>query len=80
MKDRFRSFAISAVAASLVLAPASVWAGDSNGKPTIVAAAQVSKSKQTNACRTRYRNCTKANQIPPFECQYIYTDCINHIY
>jgi hypothetical protein len=80
MKDSFCSFAVSALVASLVLAPTNVWAGDSNGKPTIMAAAQVSKSKQSNACRTRYRSCVKANQIPPFECQYIYTDCVNHIY
>jgi hypothetical protein len=80
MKDSFCSFAVSALVASLVLAPSTVKAGGGDGKPTVVATAQVSKSKQSNACRTRYRSCVKANQIPPFECQYIYTDCVNHIY
>jgi hypothetical protein len=55
-------------------------ARDADEKPLTLAAAQSSKQKQTNACRARYRDCVKLNQIPPFECQYIYSDCINHIY
>ncbi len=53
---------------------------DSDGKPLIFAAAQSSKQKQVNACRARHRDCVKLNQIPSFECQYIYQDCMNHIY
>ena len=53
---------------------------DNDGKPLIFAAAQSSKQKQVNACRARYRGCVKLNQIPSFECQYIYQDCIKHIY
>jgi hypothetical protein len=65
---------------ALALSTATVKAGNSDNKPSTVAAAQSSKQKQTNACRARYRDCVKLNQIPPFECQYIYSDCINHIY
>lgn len=80
MKSMFCSFTASALAVSLILTPASVKAADGDGKSTIVAIAEMSKSKQSNACRMRYRSCLKANQIPQFECQYIYTDCVNRIY
>lgn len=77
---RSRRFAALVFLVSHVLTPAAVKAGDSVGGPPAVGAAQVVKPKQANACRARYRNCVKAKQIPPFECQYIYTDCMNHIY
>jgi hypothetical protein len=80
MKSTICLFAVSVFSASLVLPPAAVGAGESDGKPPTVAVAQVSKSRHLNACRARYRDCLKAKQIPPFECQYIYTDCMNHIY
>jgi hypothetical protein len=53
---------------------------DSDRKPLIFAAAQSSRQKQVNACGARYRDCVKLNKIPSFECQYIYQDCMNHIY
>ena len=59
---------------------ATVKARDGDDKPLTVAAAQSSKHKRINACRARYRDCVKLNQIPTFECQYIYQDCVNHIY
>jgi hypothetical protein len=80
MKGNVRLFAISVFSASLVLTPAGVMADDNFSKPPTAAAAQTSKPKQANACRTRYRSCLKLNQIPPFECQYIYEDCIHKIY
>jgi hypothetical protein len=81
MKISIFSFAFASiffVALALPVAPVKAGAGDN--KPFTVAAAQSSKQKQTNACRARYRDCVKLNQIPAFECQYIYSDCINHIY
>jgi hypothetical protein len=54
-------------------------ARDADEKPLTLAAAQSSKQKHINACRARYRDCLRLNQIPSFECQYIYQDCINHI-
>ena len=80
MKNSIRSLAVSAFSALLVLTPVGAKALDSDGKPLIFAAAQSSKQKQVNACRARYRGCVKLNQIPSFECQYIYQDCIKHIY
>jgi hypothetical protein len=58
------------------------WAdGDYGRLPELAAAAaQSDRHKQMNACRARYRDCVKMNQIPSFECQYIYSDCLNHIY
>ena len=73
-------FAVSAFLASLVFTPTRVNARDIADNPPTLAAAKSSKPKQANACRARYRSCLKLNQIPPFECQYIYTDCVNHIY
>ena len=63
-----------------VLPVAALETRDSDEQPLIFAAAQSSKQKQGNACRARYRDCVKLNQIPSSECQYIYQDCISHIY
>ena len=64
----------------IALPAATVEARDVDDKPVTVAAAQSGKQKHVNACRARYRECVKFNQIPSFECQYIYQDCISHIY
>ncbi len=65
--------------AALVWPPAAVRAHDSSGSLQNFAAAQSSKQKRMNVCRARYRDCLSLRQIPSFECQYIYEDCINHI-
>lgn len=72
--------AVSIFLVVLALAPATVQARDGDEKPLIVAAAQSSKDKRMKACRIRYRDCLNKNQIPSFECQYIYQDCIDHIF
>jgi hypothetical protein len=81
MKGSICLFAVS-VFSALVLTSDDGMARDNDATPTplIVAAAQVSKPKQINACRARYRDCLKLNQIPAFECQYIYEDCTHRIY
>ncbi len=78
MKNSICSFAIVVIFTWLALPAATVKARDADDKPVTVAAAQ--SSKQKNACRARYRDCVKLNQIPSSECQYIYQDCIKHIY
>jgi hypothetical protein len=80
MKSSICSFAIVVIFTGLALPVATVKAGDADDKPVTVAAVQSSKQKRVNACRARHRDCVKLNQIPSFECQYIYQDCINHIY
>ena len=80
MKIITSSFAIVLFLAAPVLPQAPVKARDADDKPRTVAAAQSDKHKRINACRARYRDCVKLNQIPSFECQYIYQDCMNHIY
>lgn len=64
---------------AFALPPAAGKAGDTNDKPIDFAAAQSNKQKRINVCRARYRDCVSLKQIPSFECQYIYEDCINHI-
>jgi hypothetical protein len=59
--------------------PAMVHARDGSDSLQNIAAAQSSKQKRKNACLARYRDCLSLKQIPSFECQYIYEDCINHI-
>ncbi len=65
---------------SALALPAATVKARANDKPLNVAAAQTDKQKRTNACRARYRDCVKLNQIPAVECQYVYQDCVNHIY
>jgi hypothetical protein len=80
MKSRIRWFAVvSILFAALALPAAAVKAHEADGKPVALAAAQSSKQKRINACRVRYRDCLKLNQIPPFECQYIYQDCTRNV-
>jgi len=80
MRSSVLAFAVVFLFSALVLPAATVKARDGDDKPFTVAAAQTHKQKRVSACRARYRDCVKLNQIPPFECQYIYQDCVNHIY
>ena len=42
------------------------------------AAAQTAKQKCTNACRARYRDCRRLNQLPSAECRGVYRDCTRY--
>lgn len=42
------------------------------------AAAQTAKQKCVNACRTRYRDCRRLNQLPLPECRGVYQDCTRY--
>jgi hypothetical protein len=79
MKSSIWTFIILFIFSVLALPVASVKT-HANDKPISVAAAQSDKQKRSNACRARYRDCIRLNQIPSFECQFVYNDCINHIY
>jgi hypothetical protein len=65
--------------AGLALPATTVSARDGGDKPLTFAAAQSSKHRHLSACRARYRDCLKLNQIPSFECQWVYEDCIRHM-
>jgi hypothetical protein len=43
-----------------------------------IAAAQTVKQQCINACRSRYRDCRRLNQLPPSECRSIYQDCTRY--
>ena len=43
-----------------------------------VAAAQTPKQQCINACRARYHDCRRQNQVPAFECQNVYQDCVRY--
>ena len=74
------SFAIVPVlfAALLSLSPGTLNARDADLAPVTFAAAQTAKQKCVNLCRARYRDCQKLNQIPIFECQNVYQDCMRY--
>jgi hypothetical protein len=79
MKSSVWTFIVVFIFSALAL-PAAMVKARADDKPLNVAAAQTDKQKRTNACRARYRDCVKLNQIPTVECQYVYQDCVNHIY
>ncbi len=45
------------------------------GSQSLAAAAQAAKRQCMNACRARYRDCRRLNQLPSSECLGIYQDC-----
>lgn len=71
---------ISQLLVAFALPPATLKADDADQRSLTFAAAQSSKQKHVNVCRARYRDCLNRNQIPSFECQYIYQDCVNRVY
>jgi len=43
------------------------------------AATLTAKQQQCmNACRARYRDCRRLNQLPAFECRDVYQDCTRY--
>jgi len=44
--------------------------------PRTVVAAQTAKQQCINSCRARYRDCRHQRQVPAFECQNVYQDCV----
>jgi hypothetical protein len=80
MKRSYWQFAIVFLfLAALALPAPTVKAHEADNKPLILAASQSDKQKHDRACRARYRDCLSKNQIPAFECQYIYQDCLKNM-
>jgi hypothetical protein len=78
MKCKGPSFTFAAIlfVALLPLSSGPVNARDGNNTP--FAAAQTTKQKCMNVCRSRYRDCFSLKQIPPFECRGVYQDCVRY--
>ena len=78
MKCNKRSIiVVSALFAGLLpLSPETLNARDAEIAPFTVAAVHSSKRQCTNTCRARYRDCLAKKQIPDFECQWVYQDCV----
>jgi len=71
---------ISLLLVAFTFPQATLKADDADQRSLTFAAAQSGKQKRVNVCRARYRDCLNKNQIPSFECQYIYQDCVNQVY
>ena len=77
MKCSKRSF----TAVSLILLSSSVGAlnaREADMASHIVVAAQTANQQCMNACRARYRDCRRLNQLPSAECRGIYQDCTRY--
>ena len=70
MKSSKRSFAVVSVFFAFVLSlgAGTLNAGDSDPVSHTFAA----------ACRARYRDCRRLNQLPSFECRNVYEDCTRY--
>jgi len=44
--------------------------------PRTIVAAQTAKQQCMNSCHARYRDCRRQRQVPTFECQNVYQDCV----
>lgn len=55
-----------------------VDARDAGPVSDTLAAAQTAKQQCISACRARYRDCRRLNQMPAFECQGVYQDCTRY--
>ena len=49
-----------------------------NGGSVTLAGAQTTKQQCMSACRARYRDCRRLNQLPSFECRSVYQDCTRY--
>ncbi len=80
MKCSKRLFAVVSVpfALHLSLNTGTLHARDANLASHNFAAAQTAKQKCVNACRARYRDCRRLNQLPLTECRGVYQDCTRY--
>ena len=69
--------AILALLLSLSIGTLNARGGDETSRN--FAAALTAKQQQCmNACRARYRDCRRLNQLPAFECRDVYQDCTRY--
>ena len=80
MKCSKRSFAVASVlfAVLLSLGIDRLNARDADMASRDFAAALTAKQQCTNTCRARYRDCRNKKQVPSFECQNVYQDCVRY--
>lgn len=80
MKCSKRSFAVVSVLYAVLLSSSqgTLNARDADLASRTFAAAQTAKQKCTSACRARYRDCRRLNQLPSVECRGVYRDCTRY--
>ena len=80
MKYGKRSFAVASLLFAVFLSSdiGALNVRDADLTSRTFAAAQTAKQKCINACRARYRDCRRLNQLPSFECQGVYQDCTRY--
>jgi len=80
MKSSKRSFAIISLVCAAFLSPSvgTLNARDADPASRTLVAAQTAKQQCINACRARYRDCRRVNQLPSFECRGVYQDCTRY--
>ena len=74
------SFAIVSLVFAVLLSSSigTLNARDADLASRTFAAAQTAKQKCINACRARYRDCRRLNQLPSVECRAVYRDCTQY--
>jgi len=80
MKCSKRSFAVVSVLFAVLpsLNIEALKARDADLAARSLAAAQTAKQPCMNTCRARYRDCRRLKQLPSFECQNVYQDCVRY--
>jgi hypothetical protein len=80
MKCSERPFAVVTLLFAVLLSSSvgTLNAGDADPAARTFAAARTAKQQCVNACRARYRDCRRLNQLPPYECRGIYEDCTRY--
>ena len=75
-----RSFAVVTFlfAVLLPLSAGTLYARDAGDASRTVVAASTAKQQCMNACRARYRDCRRLNQLPSSECRGVYQDCTRY--
>jgi hypothetical protein len=81
MKCSKRSFVVASLVSAVLLSSSNrtLHARDADLASRTFAAAQTAKQQCLNTCRARYRDCRRLNQLPSFECQWIYQDCARYV-
>jgi hypothetical protein len=72
------SFVFVFYVALLLLSSGTLNAREVYSASTTFAAAQTAKQQCLMACRARYRDCRRLNQVPSFECRSVYQDCTRY--
>jgi hypothetical protein len=74
-----RPFAVAAFCAVLLsCGSGALNARDADFAAQSVASAQSAKHQCINACRARYRDCRRLNQLPWSDCKGVYEDCTRY--